>query len=66
MLKECPNQEYNRKHCICTYEPCDKKGMCCECIRYHLKRHELPGCAFSKEVEKTYDRSFEKFAAAYK
>ena len=57
---EC-QKEKNAKDCPCTYS-CDKKGMCCECLKYHLQRRELPACCFSKEAEKTYDRSFEKFA----
>ncbi len=58
---ECQKNK-NLKHCICTYEPCNKKGMCCECIRYHLKQRQLPGCCFPKDAEATYDRSFEYFA----
>jgi hypothetical protein len=27
-----------------------------------VKNRELPGCCFTPEAEKTYDRSFEKFA----
>ncbi len=59
---EC-NQERNLKHCNCTYEPCSRKGICCECIRYHLRMRELPACCFSREAERTYDRSFEHFAS---
>ncbi|MEO0136106.1 MAG: DUF6485 family protein [candidate division WOR-3 bacterium] len=51
----------NKKDCICTYEPCARKGRCCECLRYHLKHRELPACCFPPDVEKTYDRSFERF-----
>lgn len=65
MSKECINKEKNLKKCNCTY-PCDKKGMCCECISYHLARKELPACFFSKEAEATYDRSFEKFCEGVK
>ncbi len=57
---EC-NKEKNLQDCTCTY-PCSKKGVCCECISYHLKMRELPGCCFPKEAEATYDRSFEYFA----
>lgn len=57
---EC-KQEENIKRCNCTYAGCDKKGICCECIAYHLKLKELPACFFPADVEKTYDRSFEKF-----
>lgn len=56
------NKEKNLSHCNCSYEPCSKKGVCCECIRYHLKSRQLPGCCFSPEAERTYDRSFEHFA----
>ena len=58
---ECPNIEKNLKNCNCTYEPCSRKGKCCECIQYHLKLGELPACVFSDEVERTFDRSFRKF-----
>ena len=50
----------NKQKCNCTY-PCSKKGMCCECIEYHRSRGELPACYFPDDVEKTYDRSIEKF-----
>ena len=57
---ECQREE-NLKTCPCTYPGCDKKGLCCECIKYHWQREELPACLFSKEAEKTYDRSIKKF-----
>jgi hypothetical protein len=48
-------------NCTCTYEPCPRKGKCCECITYHRQNGELPGCLFPKEAEHTYDRSISKF-----
>jgi hypothetical protein len=51
----------NVKGCKCTYEPCERKGLCCECLRYHLSMKQLPGCCFPPEAEKTFDRSFRKF-----
>nr|WP_245587793.1 DUF6485 family protein [Desulfovibrio inopinatus] len=48
--------------CTCTYDACNKTGLCCQCIQYHLRSRQLPGCCFSKDAEKTYDRSFEHFA----
>ncbi|MBU0536338.1 MAG: cytosolic protein [Nanoarchaeota archaeon] len=54
-------KEKNKKRCSCTYSGCSRKGLCCECLAYHLKNDELPACCFSKEAEKTYDRSFRKF-----
>ncbi|MCS7280825.1 MAG: DUF6485 family protein [Desulfobacterota bacterium] len=57
---EC-NVEKNLTFCTCTYEPCSRKGRCCECVIYHRKKKELPGCFFSKEAERTYDRSIRRF-----
>ena len=62
---EC-NIEANKSNCNCTYEPCSRKGKCCECIRYHLRMQELPACAFPADVERTYDRSFRRFASLVK
>lgn len=59
-MKEC-NVQKNKKDCTCTYEPCSRKGICCECIQYHWKMNQLPGCLFPPNVERTYDRSVEKF-----
>ena len=53
--------DVNEVSCNCTYEPCSRKGKCCECLSYHLKSDELPACAFPPEVERTYDRSFARF-----
>ncbi len=58
---EC-NQERNLKNCNCSYSPCSHKGICCECIQYHLRTRELPACFFPNDVERTYDRSFEQFS----
>ena len=60
-MKKCLNQEENLQDCPCTYPGCDRKGICCECLRYHLGRDELPACCFPPEIERTYDRSIEKF-----
>ena len=56
----------NKTKCNCTYEPCPRKGRCCECISYHLKMDELPACAFTPEVERTYDRSFARFVEVFR
>jgi hypothetical protein len=63
-MRECKVDE-NRAECPCTYEPCSRKGLCCECIRYHWSLGELPGCLFPPEVERTYDRSIARFIATY-
>ena len=57
--------DVNKSRCNCTYEPCSRKGKCCECLQYHLKDNELPACVFPPEVEKTYDRSMARFARMF-
>jgi hypothetical protein len=66
-IMQC-QKDRNLKNCPCTYLPagrhgpdCSRKGICCDCLSYHLKRQELPACCFLPEVEKTYDRSIENF-----
>ncbi|MFH1522392.1 MAG: DUF6485 family protein [Patescibacteria group bacterium] len=54
-------QEQNLKNCTCTYIGCSRKGICCECLKHHIKNDELPACYFSQEKEKTYDRSIANF-----
>jgi hypothetical protein len=56
----------NRIRCNCSWEPCPRKGICCECLEYHWSRKELPACLFPDSVEKTYDRSLRKFIQTYK
>ncbi|MCK4414180.1 MAG: cytosolic protein [Candidatus Eisenbacteria sp.] len=58
---DCKQAE-NLNTCNCTYDPCSRKGICCDCIRYHLRMRELPGCCFPDSAERTFDRSFEHFA----
>lgn len=64
-MREC-NIENNRKQCNCTYEPCSRKGICCECLNYHRNAGELPACFFPSDVERSYDRSIRRFILAYK
>ena len=55
-------KDQNLKSCNCTYEPCSRKGTCCDCLRYHLRMRELPACCFPDDAEQTFDRSFEHFS----
>jgi hypothetical protein len=57
--------EKNLNNCACTYEPCSRKGICCECIQYHWRMNELPACFFPEDVERTYDRSLKRFIQCY-
>ena len=65
MSGECQNLSANRERCNCTYAGCPRHGNCCACLQYHLPNRELPACAFPPEVEKTWDRSFERFIETY-
>ncbi len=60
-MANCPNQSKNTNGCTCTYSPCSRKGICCECIAYHRMSGELPGCVFPPAGERTYDRSVQNF-----
>ncbi len=56
----------NLENCACTYESCPRRGKCCECVAYHRRNEELPGCFFPAAAERTYDRSIRKFIASVK
>ncbi len=57
---ECRQKE-NDRMCTCTYPGCSYHGICCQCIANHRRHGELPACYFPPEVERTYDRSIERF-----
>lgn len=57
--------EKNKISCSCSY-PCNRKGLCCECLTYHRNRHEFPACFFPEAIERTYNRSIENFIRTYK
>ena len=63
---ECKKNHNLSKRCTCSYPGCPRQGVCCDCLEYHLKMKQLPGCCFPPEVERTYDRSFRAFAKAWK
>jgi len=58
---EC-KRERNQQKCNCSYEPCSRKGVCCDCLSYHLGSRQLPACCFPADAERTFDRSFDHFA----
>ncbi|MBP6991096.1 MAG: hypothetical protein KBC90_06280 [Spirochaetes bacterium] len=62
----CDNLKNNMTICNCSYEPCSRKGKCCECIQYHRGAGELPACFFPNDVERTYDRSVERFIRCHR
>jgi hypothetical protein len=64
-MDKCRSQK-NLERCNCSYDPCSRKGVCCECLTYHWSNKELPACFFPDAVEKTYDRSLRNFMSIYK
>lgn len=58
----CDKQARNMDGCSCTYPGCPRKGNCCECVTYHRRMDQLPGCFFPPAAEATFDRSYRHFA----
>ncbi len=50
-----------KSHCTCTYANCEKRGNCCKCVAYHHDKGEIPGCFFTTEGERSYDRTIAHF-----
>ena len=57
---DCKNDK-NLDRCNCSYPGCPRKGVCCDCLAYHVRNRELPACVFPADAERTYDRSFAHF-----
>lgn len=57
---ECKKMK-NMDFCNCSYDPCPRKGMCCDCLRYHLGSSQVPACFFPDDAESGYDRSISNF-----
>ena len=51
---EC-KKDTNLGNCNCSYPSCSRKGVCCDCLRYHLASKQLPACCFPNAVERTFD-----------
>ncbi|MBN1226969.1 MAG: hypothetical protein JXA79_08245 [Deltaproteobacteria bacterium] len=65
-MREC-NIEKNLAVCSCSNDyPCSMKGVCCECMRKHWRDGEFPACFFPPDIERTFDRSIERFIDTYK
>ncbi len=63
-MSEC-NKKRNTSNCNCSYSPCSRKGVCCDCLAYHWNMGELPACLFPDDVERSYNRSVENFIKTY-
>ncbi|WP_243359437.1 DUF6485 family protein [Fundidesulfovibrio terrae] len=61
MSDVCANQASGNPDCNCTYPGCPRHGNCCQCVRHHRAKDQLPACYFSTEQEKSYDRSIAFF-----
>ncbi len=63
---DCKKDKNIKDRCSCTYDGCSRKGICCDCLAYHLASKQLPGCCFPPEAEAAYDRGFKAFVKAWK
>jgi hypothetical protein len=61
---DCTNKAANTKRCTCTYPGCPRHGVCCDCVAFHRRGGELPGCFFTAAEEKSYDRSVAFFVSS--
>lgn len=61
---DCKKEE-NKIECSCTATTCSNRGVCCDCVRYHRDRSEVPGCFFPAAAERTWDRSIANFVNCY-
>ena len=43
LLMEC-NVTPNKDTCPCQNTKCERRGVCCECLRAHLGARGLPAC----------------------
>ena len=64
-MSECKSAK-NMPRCNCSYEPCSRKGVCCDCLAFHWRNRELPACLFPDKDERTFDRSLRRFIEIYK
>jgi hypothetical protein len=58
-------KEANKANCTCSYPGCPRKGDCYACVEHHKHQDELPGCFFTPEGERSYDRSIKNFIKTY-
>lgn len=63
MKQNCPNLKANLAQCTCSYSSCERQGLCCQCVAYHRKMRQIPGCFFSAPGERGYDRSYANFCS---
>ncbi len=56
----CSENSANSR-CTCSKSDCLTWSDCRLCVPKHRNRGEIPGCFFTPEGEKTYNRSIEFF-----
>ena len=40
---EC-KRKANSEGCVCTSEDCERRGICCDCLKRHVGKKSLPAC----------------------
>jgi hypothetical protein len=64
-MRECRSKS-SLARCNCSWEPCSRKGVCCECLAYHWRQGELPAGLFPDWAERTFDRSLRTVIEIYR
>ena len=41
---ECPNLAFNLQMCPCPSDDCERKGICCLCVRNHASKGQTTSC----------------------
>lgn len=45
-MAECLYKKRNTEKCSCIHSECERYGICCECIRFHMEKKQVPACIF--------------------
>ena len=41
---QCLNYDVNSKQCPCPNATCERHGICCECVSYHMSKGNASNC----------------------
>ena len=53
----CSNHDTNMSDCPCADSGCERAGICCECIKNHLRNNSLVSCQKNRLQEDSAFRS---------
>ena len=50
-MEKCTSYEQNKNECPCQNMECERRGICCDCIRHHRKRGSTVACMRPPVIE---------------